>query len=133
LGQFSLIVDDWAGLAHLALAQGNLDQALEQVEDILAWIEANGVEGVEYLLQVYLTCYRILKAKARKDLSFEERAHTVLDAAHNALMERVSSIQDEALKIKYLENVETNREIVALWQAKESQATRSGPDSEPTP
>jgi class 3 adenylate cyclase/predicted ATPase len=116
LGQYSLLIDDWAGLAHIALAQGRSEQALEHVEDILAWIDANGLEGIEYPLQVYLTCYRVLLTTGQEDPSALERADEVLAAAHAALMERANSIRDEALRLKFLENVQANREIIAAWE-----------------
>jgi class 3 adenylate cyclase/tetratricopeptide (TPR) repeat protein len=116
LGQYSLLTDDWAGLAHIALAQGRTQQALEYVEDILAWIDANGLEGVEYPIQVYLICYRVLLATAQGDPAALERANVVLAAAHTALMERANSIRDETLRLKFLENVQANRELIAKWE-----------------
>ncbi len=113
LGQYGLLIDDWAGLAHVALAQGQAEQALGRMEDILAWIDANGLEGIEYPLQVYLTCYRILKGTADEDPVALERARVVLSTAHSALMERADGIRDEALRRKFLENVKSNREIIA--------------------
>jgi hypothetical protein len=118
LGQYSLLIDDWAGLAHIALVQDLPDQALAYVDDILAWIEVNGLEGIEYPLQVYLICYRVLQATAQGEPAALERARDVLTAAHTALMERAASISDEALRLKFLENVKTNREIIAAWQAR---------------
>jgi hypothetical protein len=120
LGQYSLLIDDWAGLAHIALAQGRPGQALEHVQDILSWIDVNGLEGIEYPLQVYLICYRVLQATAQGDPAAIERAQKVLTVAHTALMERANSIGDEALRLKFLENVKTNREIIAAWQARVS-------------
>jgi len=120
LGQYSLLIDDWAGLAHIALVQGRPAQALEHVQDILSWIEVNSLEGIEYPLQVYLICYSILQATAQGDPASVERAQGVLAAAHSALMERAASISDEALRLKFLENVTTNREIIAAWQARAS-------------
>jgi class 3 adenylate cyclase/tetratricopeptide (TPR) repeat protein len=122
LGQYSLLIDDWAGLARVAEAQGNAKEALERVEDILSWIEVNGTEGIEYPFQVYLICYRILQATAGGDPSATERAHAVLSTVHAALLERAAGISDEALRVKFLENVKANQEIMAAWEARETSA-----------
>jgi hypothetical protein len=120
LGQDSLAIDDLAGLARLAMDQDNTEQALAQVEEILAWIETNGLDGIEYPLQVYLTCYHILSATANDEATAIERANDILTKAHTALLERADDISDAALQRKFLENVKTNREIVSLWAANES-------------
>ena len=122
LGQSSLAIDDLAGLARAAMAQGHSERALEQVEEILAWIEANGSEGIEYPLQVYLTCYRVLSATARGDTSAIERAQAILFRAHTTLLEQATSISDRALRRKFMENVKTNRDIVATWEARQTWA-----------
>lgn len=119
MGQYSLLIDDWAGLARVALAQGRADVALEHVEDILSWIEVNGLDGIEYPLQVYLTCYRVLQATSLEDPAATQRAQDILSAAHTALMERATSIRDEALRLKFLENVKTHREIIAAWETRD--------------
>jgi tetratricopeptide (TPR) repeat protein len=122
LGQHSLAIDDLAGLASVTLAGGDSGRALEQVEEILAWLEANGSEGIDYLLRVYLTCYHVLQATqttAEDTLAAMERAHSLLSSAHTALMERAVGISDEALRRKFLENVKTNREILAAWEARQ--------------
>ena len=116
LGQHGLAIDDLAGLARIALAQGKYTQALAQVDEILDWIEANGTEGIEYPLQVYLACYRVLRA-TKEDAGLEERADSVLSRAHTMLLEQASGINDETLRLTFLENVKTNREILAIWQA----------------
>jgi predicted ATPase/class 3 adenylate cyclase len=114
LGQHGLAIDDLAGLARIRLAQDDWEQALEQVEEILAWIDANGTEGIEYPLQVYLTCYHVLSATART-----ERAHAILSTAHTTLLEQADSISDSDLRRKFLEGVKVHQEIVAAWETRE--------------
>ena len=120
LGQHSLSIDDLAGLARVATAQSDSEQALEYVEEILTWIETNGSEGIEYPLQVYLTCYHILRAAAQRDTPATERAHAILSRAHTTLLEQAAGISDSVLRRKFLENVKVNREIMAAWEAKET-------------
>lgn len=117
LGQHSLAIDDLAGLARVAWAQGDAGQAVEQVEEILAWIEVNGAGGIEYPLQVYLTCYQVLRSAGAGSAGPAQRAADILAKAHATLLEQAGSISDETLRRKFLENVATNREIVHSWQA----------------
>lgn len=117
LGQFGLALDDLAGLAGVALTLGDVERALEQVTEILDWIEANGPAGIEYPLQVYLTCYRVLRVTAAGEPAVVARAHSLLAGAHKLLMARAADISDEALRRKFLANVETNREISSIWEA----------------
>jgi class 3 adenylate cyclase/predicted ATPase len=117
LGQHGLTMDDLAGLARVALTQNDLEGATAQVEEILAWIGANGTEGIEYPLQVYLTCYQVLMAKTTHEPSAAERAKALLTQAHAALLERASGISNEVLRGKFLQNVKTNREIMSAWKA----------------
>ena len=84
----------------------------------MAWIETNGSEGIEYPLQVYMTCYRIL-GTARGTASATERCHAILSRARAALLEQAAEISDPILRHKFLENVKANREIMAAWQTQE--------------
>ncbi|MFQ5613842.1 MAG: tetratricopeptide repeat protein, partial [Anaerolineae bacterium] len=118
LGQHSLAIDDLAGLARVVFAQGKAGEAAQQIEEILSWIEAHGTEGIEYPLQVYLTCYHILRSTADSNPAGIERAHTALSKAHAALMEQAANISDETLRRKFLESVKTNREIITAWRTK---------------
>jgi len=128
LGQDCLAIDDLAGLARVALVQDDFERALRHVEEILAWIEANGSEGIEYPLQVCLTCYRVLSATAEGQPSAVARANTVLSRAHATLMQQAASISDRELSCKFTENVKANREIVAAWEARQtSEETQTPP------
>ncbi len=72
---------------------------------------ANGTEGIEYPLQVYLTCCRILRANQ------DPRAQTVLNTAHRLLQEQAAKISDEELRRSFVENVAAHREIISEWRA----------------
>jgi tetratricopeptide (TPR) repeat protein len=116
LGEEKLVMDDLAGLASVAMREGNNSQALRYVEEILAWIESNGVEGIEYPLQVYLTCYQVLQATSEDHSEALARADTILLTAHTMLQEQAAKIKDEALPCQFLENVPFNREIIEAWE-----------------
>jgi diguanylate cyclase (GGDEF)-like protein len=106
LGQSHRTLELHAGLACVFLAQNSPPQALDQVEQVLRHIESGTLNGVEEPFQVYLTCYRVLRANQ------DPRAKQVLNAAHRLLQERAFKIADEELRRKFLNNVAAHREIV---------------------
>lgn len=53
-------MDDLAGLARVTLAQGDVTEAKVRVEEILAWLTANSLAGIEFPVLVYLSCYQVL-------------------------------------------------------------------------
>jgi tetratricopeptide (TPR) repeat protein len=120
LGQQGLAIDDVAGLARVAMAQDDLERALGRVEEILAWTEDNGSEGIEYPLQVYLTCYHALTATG--DAVAVERAENILSEAHDILLEQSAKISDAALRRSFLESVAVNAEIMAIWGKRDRSA-----------
>ena len=120
LGQNGLMMDDLAGLARIALAQENPAQALAYVEEILAWIEANGIEGIELPALVYLTCYRVLQAASWNDPAARIRAEDVLRESYRLVHERAAKIRDEETRRSFLENVVTHREIMNEYRGQET-------------
>jgi tetratricopeptide (TPR) repeat protein len=106
----SLSIEPLAGLARVALASGDLAQALEHVGAILAYLEDGGtVDGTLEPLQIYLTCYQVLYAAG------DPRAERVLTTAHTLLQERAAKLPDESTRRMFLQNVPYHREIVAAW------------------
>ncbi len=120
IGQTPLAIDDLAGLARVALAQGHNQQAYEHVQEILAWLSEHGSEGIEYPLQVDLTCYEVLMAVGGGETAVRYQAHNILAHMHNELLKKVSSIKDEIIRQKYLDNVATNRAILTIWESYDS-------------
>jgi len=110
-------MDDLAGLARVALAAGDLAQATTHVEGILAWIEANGADRIEYPVFVYLICYQVLEACARQRPDERARARAVLQQAVALLQRRAAAITDPGLRQQFLENVPSNRELMAASAA----------------
>jgi len=98
-----------AGLARTALAQGDRQQALEHVEEILSYLETATLDGAFEPLRVYLTCYRVLQAND------DARADRILEEAHCFLQQRAAKISDEEERRSYLQNVAANREIVRAY------------------
>jgi tetratricopeptide (TPR) repeat protein len=110
-GRLHLTPDPLAGLARVALAQGEHERALAHVGEILAHLEDRpALEGTVEPVRVYLTCYRVLCALG------DPRAEGVLDAGYELLQERGAMIEDEDLRRSFLENVPHHRELVAEWE-----------------
>jgi hypothetical protein len=80
------------------------------VDEILAHLESEGLEGMVEPFQVYLTCYHTLRAND------DARGPEVLATAHNLLQEQAAKISDEATRRLFLENVAAHREIVAIYR-----------------
>ena len=111
MGQPNLAMEPLAGLACVALAQGDLPQARRHVAEILEHLETGTLDGTDEPCQVYLTCYRVLRA-ARED----SLAQAILSKAHSLLQEWAARISDEGLRRSFLENVAAHREIVETIQ-----------------
>ena len=121
LGQDSLAIDDLAGLARVALAKGNLAQAEDHIKTIVTWLEEHGSDGIEYPLQVKLTCYQVLTRQTNGALTGQEQANALLAEAHTSLLEKAATISDDSLKQKFLQNVKTNRQIITAWALQNKQ------------
>jgi len=110
LGQHHLAPEPLAGLARVAMAQGDLPQALAHVDEILRYLEAHpALQGTDEPIRVYMTCYRVLRAGG------DPRAEGILDAAYHLLQERASQFEDEAERRSFLENVAAHRELAQEW------------------
>jgi predicted ATPase/DNA-binding SARP family transcriptional activator/Tfp pilus assembly protein PilF len=133
LDQPNLAAEPRAGLARVALAQGNLRRAQAEVEPVLRYLEANAssaapvhpLDGTESPVQVYLTCYRVLAANQ------DPRAPQVLAAAYDLVQERAAKITDRAMQQSFLENVAANREIVEHYEKLGAAPTPAASEAEP--
>ena len=106
LRQGSRQMESVAGLARVALAEGKLAEALHFVDEILAFIAQNSVEGVEETLRIYLTCYQVLMANE------DVRQTAVLQAAYDVLQRYTTKLHDDDLRDSYQHRVQVNREIL---------------------
>jgi tetratricopeptide (TPR) repeat protein len=100
-----------AGLARLALAQGDPEQALRHALAILDRIRIDPrLCGTYSPLRVYLACYRVL------DTVRDRRAGEVLATAYDLLQAWARQIDDLELRRSFLENVPYHREIHEIWR-----------------
>ena len=99
-----------AGLARVALEQGDLNQALRHVETVLGHLAVGGtLDGTEEPLRIRLICYQVLHCAG------DPRAAEVLAAAHADLMSQAGRIGDAALRHGFLRQVPHHLEIVAAF------------------
>ncbi len=106
LDRRDLMTESYAGLAQACLEEGDLPGALGKVEQALALLATTEVEAYLDLMEIYLTCYRVLWA------AHDPRARPQLDQAYQILEERARLIDDPALRQAFLEHVPVHRELV---------------------
>jgi len=106
LGQEALGMDALAGLARVALQQGQPAEALAHAEEILDWIGEHGVQGMDDPVRVHLAVADALTAAEQG-----ERAAQVLAAAQSLVQERAARIGDEAARQSFLENVPLHAQL----------------------
>ncbi len=108
LGQPALASEPQAGLARLALSEGDVKAAGEAIQPILAHLEqGNTLDGIDEPLRVLLTCAQVLQAEG------DGRWRSWLEDARQKLQALAEAAPDEATRRKLLE-VAWNREIVRL-------------------
>ena len=111
LGVQHLALEAIAGLVQVALARGELGEALAQTEFILARLSAGAtLDGLDEPLRVRLTCYQALAAAA------DPRATGLLAQAHAELQAQARQISDPQWRESLLSNVPYHREIITTWQ-----------------
>ena len=110
LGQMHLTAEPRVGLAQSALAEDDLEEAMDQAEAIWQLCESGPLWGVERPLWAYLTCYQVFRCVG------DPRCRDVLSGAQARLRERTANIESDELRATYLEDVPENREIARLFR-----------------
>ncbi|HEU4325062.1 MAG TPA: adenylate/guanylate cyclase domain-containing protein [Roseiflexaceae bacterium] len=103
-----------AGLARVALAQGDLAAALAHAEAILPQLHPGGLEGADEPLRVMQTCADVFAAAG------DARVGTVLAAARAELQRRAATLWDDAARQVFLEQVEAHRVVNGLHTTKDT-------------
>ena len=104
--------DAVAGLAQVALAQGDGALALRELQAILSHVATGGtLDGTVKPRLIELTCHQVL---ARAD---DPRAAEWLTRAHGALQAQATSIDDVGLRQSFLQNIPHHRDIVLSFEA----------------
>ncbi len=84
-------VEDMAGLARIALAQGYTPDAFNTVERLLEHLGEHGPTRLDEPLRVFLTIYRVLHIARQED-----NARAMLKAAVDLLQRQATGLSDEA-------------------------------------
>lgn len=108
----ALKADALAGLARLALMNGQVDQAANLVAAVRDIVKNNSLRGLFMPYRVHLIVYQVLQAAG----DFAGAAE-VLDQAHAALQKEAAAIGDRLLRRSFLENVSDHCQIMAVWTA----------------
>lgn len=104
-----------AGLAEIALARGNFQQARRHCDAILEFLNQHPQRaGDPYALAALLTCYHIART------ADEPNASALLERAYAELQIRADKISNAELKRSFLENVPANAQIVREWNELDS-------------
>jgi hypothetical protein len=104
-----VMVEDMLLWGRVALAQADLDLAARCAQQVLHFIERQGMQGIEHPVMVYLTCYQILEA-----CGSENEAQVVLAQGRQYLNWQAGQIEEPLLREKYLSQIPENREILAI-------------------
>ncbi|NJN66886.1 MAG: tetratricopeptide repeat protein [Chloroflexaceae bacterium] len=108
IGRENQSMEARAGLARVALAQGNLPLARNHIDEVLTCLTRDPwLPGTDEPFRVYLTCSQVLLANQ------DARAPEVLRTAWALLQERAAQIEDDRLRHSFLENVAAHRELLA--------------------
>lgn len=108
LDRLALVIEAQAGLATVALAEADHEQALSLVEEILPVMAKHAQFGLYEPFQVQLSCYHVLAAH------HDVRAHQILRQAQNQLQKYAQRIVEPTLRHSFLENVPLHLTIQTL-------------------
>lgn len=99
-----------AGLARVALQQGDGPIAQCYIDRILPMIKAQGPLGLDEPFLIYLTCYQVLAAND------EPQASALLQLGYDRLQSYSSKIEDPSLQQSFLQNVPVHRHLSEVYQ-----------------
>jgi len=112
LGEPHLAAETRAGLAALALLEGNSAAARATIAEVLTYIDAQpALDGTKERLRLYLTGAQVLRAAGETEPSM-----ALLATAYQLLRNLAAQISNPAKQCAFLEQVAVHREVVALWE-----------------
>ena len=102
----ALAIDNFTGLASIAMKKRELGQAESYASEISEWINQNGVDGIEYPIRVYLTIADILS-----EANNQKRSTVILQEANTYLKNKAAKISDVTAQQSFLENVPLHKTL----------------------
>lgn len=108
-GQQTQALEPLAGLARIALAQGQIRQAQAYIDELVPQLTYQTYAGIVELMRIYLTCYQVLTAAG------DERAAKLLTMGYTILQERAAKITSEELRRSYFQ-IAVHAELRRLYE-----------------
>ncbi|HOU13100.1 MAG TPA: BTAD domain-containing putative transcriptional regulator [Anaerolineae bacterium] len=106
VGLHALAIDALSGLARVATAQGDHVLAVQYADEVLAWLDERGPNGVGDPCLAYVGAYKALLAAGQT-----ARGEAALRAAYALLMSYADSITDPERRRAYLHDIAPGRTI----------------------
>jgi tetratricopeptide (TPR) repeat protein len=116
-GNRALAAEPQAGLAQIALAQGDLAGARAQIESILPVLAEQPHAGYNNPFLIYLTCYRVLAANC------DSRASAVLQQGYDLLQQDAAALDDNS-RDRFLSAVPIHRSLVTAYTEMQAKANK---------
>ncbi|RIK33150.1 MAG: hypothetical protein DCC55_35520 [Chloroflexi bacterium] len=105
-----LAVEVLAGLVELALAQQEVNQQQEALEEMVRYLETRPV-GINEPAYVHWICYQALHELG------DPRADRLLAFGYNLIQERAALIENESWRRSYLDQIAVHRDILERQEA----------------
>ena len=115
-----VVVEANTGLGRIMFARNALESAQLYAQIILETIERKGSARNSLSLLTYLTCIQILTAL------HDPQAVKILEDAYHLLCERQNNFQDPTARKRFIEAVPWHREIVHLWEHRDTEISKLG-------
>jgi predicted ATPase len=106
---FRLAMEPIAGLARLALAQGDLETSLGYADQLWQYLNQHGMNSL--VLEAHLACADVFEAAGNL-----EDAIRVIDSSYRELIDRAYRISNPEWRTAFLENVPENKQMLQYWQ-----------------
>jgi DNA-binding SARP family transcriptional activator len=99
-----------AGLAEIAVAEGQMAFMLAAVADALDSLNDQALAQANEPFRVYLSCFRALRACQ------DQRENALLATAHQRLQERAAKLPDEASRQAFLHGIPSNSALLGEFE-----------------
>lgn len=125
----ALAAEPQAGLAFIALQQGQFTDAQAQVEAMLPLLATEPRVGYTNPYFVYFTCYQVLVAATKHAL--DDRAAALLQKGYDLLQQDAATLDEEG-RNRFLTTVPLHRELIAAYHEWQEQRNKAASDKAAT-